>query len=259
MMQDEMGLGWYDYGARFYDAVLGRWHSPDPLEQFMSGYVYGGNNPIIMVDPSGMLSDRIPFNASTFVSPDGTVIWHKDDGDDRVYRVDNFSSWVKGGMKKDGLAVVGWEDPNREYRRGDHYDLYIPYGIKRLMNLYSMFETSVDFWSDYVGGPEGEDVSAIDKLSYQVTFYALGKITVTIKSAKGSFRKEVKVPDGYKKVSGFKSSFNAPVFKKGNKYISPDITEHNVSGWKVAEGKPENLLNPKTRSTYDETLTKKIK
>src|SRR4030043_1930858 len=46
---------WYDYGARFYDPQLGRWHSPDPANQFYSiaGYGYWANNPIIYTDPNG--------------------------------------------------------------------------------------------------------------------------------------------------------------------------------------------------------------
>jgi RHS repeat-associated protein len=56
MFQDELGLDWLDYGARMYDAVLGRFHSIDPhAENYLpiSTYAYVGNNPILMIDPDG--------------------------------------------------------------------------------------------------------------------------------------------------------------------------------------------------------------
>ena len=46
-------LGLYDFGARFYDPMLGRWLSQDPMRQFLSPYLYCANNPVNLIDPSG--------------------------------------------------------------------------------------------------------------------------------------------------------------------------------------------------------------
>lgn len=52
-LQDELNLGWYDFGARNYDPSLGRWFNKDPLNQFTSPYLSFGNNPVRYVDPDG--------------------------------------------------------------------------------------------------------------------------------------------------------------------------------------------------------------
>ena len=54
--QKDLGLGWYDYGARFYDPAIGRWHTPDiKAEKYynVSQYAYCMNNPVKFIDPDG--------------------------------------------------------------------------------------------------------------------------------------------------------------------------------------------------------------
>nr|WP_319511370.1 DUF6443 domain-containing protein [uncultured Draconibacterium sp.] len=73
-LQDEFFEN-YDYGARFYDPALGRWHSIDPhAENYLNWtpYNYVANNPMLLVDPDGM--DW--FYHSTDGVSDPTWNWH---------------------------------------------------------------------------------------------------------------------------------------------------------------------------------------
>ncbi|NBA86182.1 hypothetical protein GVN16_10445 [Emticicia sp. CRIBPO] len=62
-LNEEFGLNFYDYGARWYDAGMGSWWEVDPLadqpqQLRFSPYVFSNNNPIRFTDPDG----RLPFD-----------------------------------------------------------------------------------------------------------------------------------------------------------------------------------------------------
>ncbi len=79
-LQDDFGLGWYDYGARFYEPSLSRTTAIDShAENFYSESLYSffGNNPINNIDPTGM---------DWYTSKDGSAtMWKKGSADIEGY------------------------------------------------------------------------------------------------------------------------------------------------------------------------------
>lgn len=100
------GLNWYDYGARRYDAALGRFTTIDPLAEKYSStnpFAYCLNNPIKFIDPTGQ-----------FVSPiydrNGRLLGTDDEGLKGKAIIMNKSNFKQGMSHEEALSYsLGYE------------------------------------------------------------------------------------------------------------------------------------------------------
>jgi len=137
---DELGLDWYDFGARNYDAALGRWMNIDPLADFapeLTPYRYAASNPIFFNDPDGLWEFRYDSDTETL-----SLVKTKKDDDWKRLR-------TQTGLTKKQLKSMFGED----YK-------------EKLDNLaFEDGETSEDgkISVSKIGGKQGEILQSIEK------------------------------------------------------------------------------------------------
>ena len=104
------GLNWYDYGARHYDAALGRFTTVDSLAEkhySESLYTYCYSNPINCIEPNGKDGIYIAFPDYKISTPIGKI---GNLGHAGVLLIDNKTGVTKyyeyGRYDKEGKGIV---------------------------------------------------------------------------------------------------------------------------------------------------------
>ena len=91
----ENGLDWYDSKARFYDSMIGRTPTQDPLAEKYSGvspYLWCAGNPIRFIDPLGESTNVVPIGNDSYRVQSVNL----DDNDKNIYVTKNGKQQIIG-------------------------------------------------------------------------------------------------------------------------------------------------------------------
>ena len=140
-LQDELGLAWYDYGARNYDTAVARFMNLDPLTEkyhTQSPFVYADNNPVMFRDINGEGTDDEWIQFST-----GETVKVGDKGGkniDYITRINEDGSVTNitqsgGKMKETGFFAETNIIP-KKYREQEDYDVTLNQELINATSIY---------------------------------------------------------------------------------------------------------------------------
>ena len=136
--------GLYYLRARYYDPTTGRFTQQDPAEDGYNWYIYGNNNPILYVDPSGKyfsvnwagsmwwattVDGPLPFGDAVYVAGigagillDGIIYFAKKAKSSNKERATDIPSWAKGEKPKSGESGKDYAKRlcDKKYGKGNY-------------------------------------------------------------------------------------------------------------------------------------------
>jgi RHS repeat-associated protein len=108
----------YYFNARYYDPAIGRFITLDPVQDGSNWYVYCDNNPLSMVDPTGLIEDEIQPERSEAVELPPIVLEYFE-GDVSYYTGEEWRTAEFGDVISPGHPIAVAEDSHAEFNYRD--------------------------------------------------------------------------------------------------------------------------------------------